>query len=467
MYLRAIHDDHLAQVAYLVGCQRTGEAVLFDPQRDVDRYLDAAGRAGLRIVAVAETHVHADFLSGARELATRTGCRVYASGESDDWRARWLDTRDGTHALLHDGDTLAVGGVECTALHTPGHTPEHLSFLVTDRASGASEPMGLISGDFLFVGDVGRPDLLETAAGQAGSARPAARDLFRSLRKIAHLPDYLQVWPAHGAGSACGKALGAVPQSTLGYERRCNPALRAAERGEDAFIDFVLAGQPEPPLYFARMKQLNRDGPPVLGPLPRPRPVSPAGLERLGPRAAVIDTRPWDAFRRGHVRGSILAPIDGMFISVVGAYVQPDQPIVLVAPEHAIEPAVRLLVRIGLDRVAAFADASTLERDWDGLVQADEITPDELAPLLGQRATCVLDVRSAAEFAQGHIPGAVSAPYARLPEHLDALPRDRHLYVNCRSGARSARAVAFLRSRGFRATNLAGGYLAWQQARGA
>lgn len=480
MYMRLLYDERLAQAAYLFGCQRTGEAIVFDPERDVDRYESVAAQAGLRIVAVAETHVHADFLSGARELAERTGCRVYASGEGGEWRARWLDgRRDGgagggggaggrgyDHTLLRDGETFTVGSIEFTALHTPGHTPEHMCYLVTDRGSGATGPMGMVSGDFLFVGDLGRPDLLETAAGEIGAAEPAARDLFRSVGRIAALPDYLQVWPGHGAGSACGKALGAVPQSTLGYERRFNPALRAAG-SESAFVDFILSGQPEPPLYFARMKRENRDGPAVLGNLPRPRPVAPAELRGTDPRAtAVIDTRPWDAFRRGHIKGSILAPLDGMFINVVGAYVQPRQEIVLVAPEHAIEPAVRLLVRIGLDRVVGFADASTLERDRDGLVEADEVTAAGLATILGERSTFVLDVRSGAEFAQGHIPGAVNAPYARLPEHIDTLPRDRHIYVNCRSGARSARAVAFLKSRGFRVTNLAGGYLAWQQARG-
>jgi hydroxyacylglutathione hydrolase len=207
MLFRVIYDPSLAQAAYLIGCQRTGEAIVVDPERDVDRYERLAASEGLRITAVAETHIHADFVSGSRELAEK-GAKVFVSDEGDaDWKYQWLDRRSTggayDHQLLKDGDTFMVGHIEFRAVHTPGHTPEHLCFKVTDRGSGADEPMGVITGDFLFVGDLGRPDLLESAAGMAGKADPSA----------------------HGAGSACGKALGAVPQTTVGYERRFNPAL--------------------------------------------------------------------------------------------------------------------------------------------------------------------------------------------------------------------------------------------------
>ena len=221
MFFRQVFDDTLAQYAYLIGCQRTGDAIVFDPQRDIDRYLDLAASEELRIVAVAETHIHADFLSGTREFAECFGTRLYLSDEGGpDWRYEWAHGGSYDHVPLRDGARFAIGEIEFQALHTPGHTPEHMSFLVTDRGAGADEPMGLLSGDFVFVGDLGRPDLLETAARVSGAMTPAARRLYGSVRSFLDLPDYLQVWPAHGAGSSCGKALGAVPETTVGYERR-------------------------------------------------------------------------------------------------------------------------------------------------------------------------------------------------------------------------------------------------------
>src|SRR5436190_7617447 len=233
MFFRMIYDDKLAQACYLIGCQRTGEAILIDPQRDIDRYQKVADAERLRITAVAETHIHADFLSGVREVAERTGAKIHVSDEGDaDWKYRWLGKKSTggsyPHQLLHHGDSFRVGNIVFTVLHTPGHTPEHICFMVTDTGGGANEPMGILTGDFVFVGDLGRPDLLETAAGIAGAKEASAHTLCESAAEFLKLPDYLQVWPAHGAGSACGKALGAVPQSTVGYEKRFNPSLRLA-----------------------------------------------------------------------------------------------------------------------------------------------------------------------------------------------------------------------------------------------
>ncbi len=251
MLLKRFYDDHLAQASYLIGCQATGEALVVDPHRDAEMYIAGAAREGVRITHVTETHIHADYASGSRELAARTGAQLYLSDEGgEDWRYGFAD-EDGA-VLLRDDDEIAVGNIRVRALHTPGHTPEHLSFLVTDGAA-TDEPMGLLSGDFIFVGDVGRPDLLEKAAGVAGTMETGARQLFRSLRRAAELPAHLQLWPGHGAGSACGKALGAVPTSTLGYERLVSWAFQYDD--EDAFVAAVLDEQPEPPRYFATMKR--------------------------------------------------------------------------------------------------------------------------------------------------------------------------------------------------------------------
>src|SRR5687768_9044585 len=262
MFLQRFYDDQLAQASYLLGCAATGEALVIDPSRDVAQYVETAKREGLRVTHVTETHIHADFVSGARELAAATGAQLLLSAEGGaEWQYAYA-AGDGA-TLLRDGDVIRVGNVRVEAMHTPGHTPEHLSFVVTDTA-GADRPMGVFTGDFVFVGDVGRPDLLERAAGYEGTMVEGARVLFRSLRRFKErLPDFVQIWPGHGAGSACGKALGAVPQSTLGYERLFNWGLAAEDEGE--FVRAVLAGQPEPPKYFAEMKRINREGPRLLG----------------------------------------------------------------------------------------------------------------------------------------------------------------------------------------------------------
>lgn len=218
MLVRQIADSKLAQFAYLIGCPRTGEAIVIDPERDVDRYFELAARHKLRIVAAADTHIHADYLSGLREMAAR-GVFVYASKEGGlEWQYEWLLHSEYPHRLLGHRDQFSVGYIEFVAVHTPGHTPEHLSYLVRDAGGGAKDDIALASGDFVFVGDVGRPDLLERAAGMVGVMEPSARAQFASIqREFRGLPDFLQVWPAHGAGSACGKSLGDVPTSTVGY----------------------------------------------------------------------------------------------------------------------------------------------------------------------------------------------------------------------------------------------------------
>ena len=262
MLLKYFYDQKLAHASYLVGCQRTKEAVIVDPGRDVDQYIEMANYEGVKITAVAETHIHADYVSGARELADRIGAKLYVSDEGPaEWKYLFLDGYD--HQLVREGDHFMIGNIKFDVLHTPGHTPESVSFMLTDQGGGANEPMGIFTGDFVFVGSIGRPDLLEEAAGLTGTAEPGARDLFKSAERFKTLPDYLQVWPAHGAGSACGKGLGAIPSSTVGYEKLFNPALQFAD--EDSFVKYILADQPEAPKYFAVMKRVNKEGPKVLG----------------------------------------------------------------------------------------------------------------------------------------------------------------------------------------------------------
>ncbi len=471
MFMRMVYDEKLAQAAYIFGCQRTGEAIVIDPERDVDRYIEIARNNGLKITAVAETHIHADFVSGARELAERVGARVYISAEGGpDWSYQWLDKKKGggsyDHQLLRDWDSFRIGAIEFRAMHTPGHTPEHMVFVVTDHGSGATEPIGVVSGDFLFVGDLGRPDLLESAAGKKGAMEPGAKDLFKSLRVLDGLPEFAQVWPGHGAGSACGKALGAVPMSTVGYERRFNTALRSAT-GEKDFVDFILAGQPEPPLYFADMKRVNKEGPSVLGELPSPTRLTPEELRSLDTKGvALVDTRPWAAFREGHVPGSLYLPLDKSFPTDAGSFIGENEQIVLIVSPGGVEEAVRDLVRIGRDRVTGWYHTSELDRfvgEGRTLAEAPEVEPERAAEMIGSGGPGVLDVRRRTEYDRGHLPDAVNISHTRLASRLDEAPSTEPLLVHCQSGIRSAKSTAFLRRMGFDAVNVRGGYAALEK----
>jgi hydroxyacylglutathione hydrolase len=314
--------------------------------------------------------------------------------------------------------------------------------------------MGIASGDFVFVGDLGRPDLLETAAGQEGAQEAGARQLYNSVRRLTDLPDFLQIWPGHGAGSACGKALGSVPQSTLGYEWQFNDAIQTAKEGEDAFVREILDGQPEPPLYFARMKRENKEGPTLLADLPTPAPVPASELDGLvdNDEVVVIDTRAKEAFMRGHLAGSILAPLDDDFPTTAGSYVRPDTPIYLIVEAGAAEEAVRALVRVGLDDVRGTITPEALldyGRGNDKLRMLKQIDFDELDGRRHYSNVEVIDVRRREEWDQKHIPNARHVPHVRLLDHLDDLPRDKTLLVHCQTGIRSAVASALLDAHGF------------------
>lgn len=470
MFMRMVYDEHLAEAAYLIGCQRTGEAIIIDPQRDVDRYEQLAAANGLRIVATAETHIHADFVSGSRELAER-GAMVYVSDEGDaDWKYQWLDRKVGggayRHRLLRHGDTFMIGNIEFRAVHTPGHTPEHICFMITDRGGGADRPIGVATGDFVFVGDVGRPDLLERAAGIVGKADDSAHALYRSVREFMTWPDYLQVWPAHGAGSACGKALGAVPSTTVGYEKMFNPAIRAAQ-SEDEFVRSILHGQPEPPMYFANMKRVNKVGPRVLGGVPSPDRVAAAHLASLDPRQhTIIDTRPWAKFRDGHIPGSLHIPLNSSFNTDAGSLVPEGRTLWLIVDQGRVEEAVRDLIRVGLDIFGGWTDpgeVDTLCSRPSAAMRIREVDIDGARDLIARGTVSVLDVRRASEHAERHIDGSLNVSHTRLLGRMNEVPRDRTVLVHCRSGARSARACSLLAASGFDVVNMAGGMLAWEQ----
>jgi hydroxyacylglutathione hydrolase len=449
MFLRQITDSSLAQNAYLIGCQRSGEAIVIDPERDLDRYFQVAAENDLRITAVAETHIHADYLSGARELVERHGATAYLSEEGGpDWQFEWAKGNPKAR-FLKDGAVFRVGNIEFKAVLTAGHTPEHLSFLVTDVGGGADEPMAFLTGDFIFVGDVGRPDLLESAAGQTGVMEPSARTLYASLRATADLPDHVQILPAHGAGSACGKSLGAVPGSVMGYERKFNAAFREAlTASEELFVKHILSGQPEPPLYFARMKRDNKRGPALLpgGLLPVPRRVTVDEFGEWIGTSAILDLRSdRAAFAARHLQGSLYAPLAGGRLPMVaGSYLGEDSRILLaVESEAGIGEAVRQLVRIGLDRVEGWIPVDEAISVADFTTAYPRIYPRDLPA-----GAAVLDVRGADEFAAAHVAGAENIAYTRLAARLGDVPGGSPLYVHCAGGTRAAIAAAFLASHG-------------------
>jgi hydroxyacylglutathione hydrolase len=466
MLLRRFYDPKLAQASYLVGCTTTGEALVVDPNRDIDPYLQAAEAEGLKVAHVTETHIHADFVSGARELAQRAGARLYLSDAGgNSWRYGYSDEA----TPLREGSRLRVGAVELEVLHVPGHTPEHLTLLVTDTAA-ASEPMGAFTGDFIFVGDVGRPDLLERAARKRGTMQDSARQLFRSLQRFRTQPDYLQIWPGHGAGSACGKSLGAVPQTTLGYEKRFNWAFAIADESE--FVRAVLAGQPEPPRYFAEMKRINQSGPRLLGGIRRPARLAAGTLAGvLAQQATVVDARPAPEFVLGAVPGTINIPVNRAFTTWAGSLLPYDRDFYLIIDDRggqAVDELVRDLAGIGLDRLAGYFGAETIEawRTSHGQLQTTPtLTLAQVSSQLRADRVTVLDVRGEGEWLGGHLPGSLNIPVASLDERMNEIPRDRPVIVHCQTGSRAAIAASLLRARGFTDVRyFPGGFAEWHAA---
>lgn len=453
MLFKQIYSTDLAQASYFIGCQKTGEAIVIDPRRDIEVYLAEAKQQGMTIVAVSETHIHADYLSGSLELARATGATLYLSDEGgEDWQYRF------DHHGLVDGSVIKIGNLSLEVVHTPGHTPEHISFLLTDGAT-TDKPGFLLSGDFVFVGDTGRPDLLDESAGATDTRKPMARQLFNSLKtKFLTLPDYVQVWPGHGAGSACGKALGAVPSSTVGYERLFAWWSKYLVNDDVAgFVDELIDGQPDAPAYFGRMKRQNRAGPALLG--------GHADLEKLSiaslnDKQLLIDTRPADIYAQGYVAGSINIPAGQRLTEFAAWTIDPETDqrdiVLLAADDSQATQMYDQLVRVGIDRVVGFVtDLGTLASH-----KVTRIKPAQLEP----KSDFVLDIRALSEYNDGHIEGAQQLHGGRVLFHTDQLPQDETIVMHCRSGARVAPVASALRAKGYKVTELEGSYVGWLEA---
>jgi hydroxyacylglutathione hydrolase len=450
MFFRQYDLACLSLYSYLIGDTTTGRAIVVDPQRDIGEYVADAAAHDLRIERVVETHFHADFLSGHLELAETTGAVVsYGDVAQPDFPIE----------PLADGQVLSLGEVTLEVRHTPGHTPESISLVV--RRHPDDEPWAVLTGDTLFIGDVGRPDLLASVG-----VTPAdlGADLHRSLQRLLGLPDDTLVLPAHGAGSACGKALATETVSTIGEQRRTNYAL--APMDERAFVALVTEGQPAAPGYFGYDAALNRRLHPLLDEHEAPRPLDMAGLdEAVASGAVVIDVRPVEDYAGGHLAGSLHIPLGGRFAEQAGTIVAPGTPVVLVGDADAVAEARLRLGRIGFDRVAGAVVG--LERELvahpERAARLSRLTAGQLAERraeFGERLQLV-DVRTPGEVAVAPLAGARNLPLARLRDELAGLDRSEPVVLVCAGGARSAVAAGLLAAEGFTdVSDVLGGYAA-------
>jgi hydroxyacylglutathione hydrolase len=457
MYFQHVYDKSLAQASYFIGCQAKGEAIVIDAQRDIDVYLDIAKRNNMKITHITETHIHADFLSGSRELAAVTGAKIYLSNEGPaEWQYEF------EHEGLQHGDKINIGNLTLEVLYTPGHTPESISFLLTDHPA-TDQPVMVFTGDFVFVGDVGRPDLLEKAAGIVGTQEIGAKQMFDSVQRFSELPDYVQVWPGHGAGSACGKALGSVPSSTIGYEKIRNWAFQFAT-DEKAFVDYLLDGQPEPPKYFATMKRLNKVDRPLLVEVPKHAKLTKEQfLTAYKDGLKVIDTRDKVDFAKGFLPGSINIQGNNSFSTWAGWILNYQEQFILVADKSQMEDLTRKLMRIGLDNIYGFVeDISDLGLD---LQTAEVINLEEFKVLAEKDEVQVVDVRNTTEFNAGHVKGADHVFVGTIEDNLDKISKDKQVVIHCQSGDRAAIAYSLLMKNGFnQIKNYSGGMKEWKES---
>ena len=400
--------------------------MIIDPICDLSSYIRVADEESLTITHAAETHIHANFVSGIRDVAIKLNASIYVSGESDDMLG-YKNMPNHTHFVQHNDD-IYVGNIKLKVLHTPGHTPESISFLLTDEGAGAQVPMGLFSGDFIFVGDIGRPDLLEKAVKVEGLSEIGAKQMFKSIESIKDLPDYIQIWPGHGAGSPCGKSLGAIPTSTLGYEKQTNWAF--SENNEATFIDKLISDQPAPPHHFAQMKKINQFGMNLY----QPYTVYPAtSTNRL-----TFDLRSNEAYHGGHIEGTINIPYDKNFINQIGWYLNYDQEINLIGDYHLVSKATHALQLIGYDDVAGYQLPQSKIQSRS--IHSEDIKGNE---------PHILDVRNDNEWNNGHLSQAVHVPHGKLLETDLPFNKNDVIYVHCQSGIRSSIAIGILEHKGY------------------
>jgi hydroxyacylglutathione hydrolase len=457
MFFQHVYDKSLAQASYFIGCQKCGVAIVIDPKRDVDTYLEIAQQNNMQITHIAETHIHADFLSGSRELAALTGAKLYLSDEGGpDWQYQF------DHVGLKDGDEFKVGNLKIEVIHTPGHTPESISFLLTDIPA-SDKPVMIFTGDFVFVGDIGRPDLLEKAAGIIGTQDAGAKQMYKSLKRFYDLPDYVQLWPGHGAGSACGKALGAVPSSTVGYEKIRNWAFQY-DNDEKGFAKYLLEDQPEPPKYFAVMKKLNKIDRPLLTEVAKLNKLSIDELkDALKKGVKVIDTRMKDDFAKGFIPGTINIQGNNAFSTWMGWFVSYEEPFILIADESKLDDLTRKLMRIGMDNIIGYVDGVQGWASEGGtLSKSDIVSMDEFKDILKTNHTQIVDLRGAAEYKSGHIKGAKNLFVGSLEKNLDKIEKDQQVVIHCQSGDRASIGYSILARHGFKnVRNYTGGMNEW------
>lgn len=457
MFFQHVYDKSLAQSSYFIGCQATGESIVIDPQRDMDVYLAIAKQNNLRITHIAETHIHADFLSGSRELAAVTGAPLYLSDEGGE---EWQYAFD--HIGLKEGSVIKVGNLTLKVLHTPGHTPESISFVLTDHPA-TDEPIMVFTGDFVFVGDIGRPDLLEEAAGLIGTKEVGAQQLYESLKKFAALPEHVQVWPGHGAGSACGKALGAVHSTTVGYEKIRNWAFKLSG-DQEAFTNYLLADQPEAPKYFAMMKKLNKVDRPLLVEVPKHAELSKEQfLEAYQNGMKVIDTRNKVDFAAGFIPGSLNIQHNNSIATWAGWLLSYDEPFIVVSDADQMEELTRKLMRIGLDNMYGYvSDVISLGVE---LAQADVISLEEFKTYVGREEVQIVDVRGKSEYEAGHVEGAEHVFVGTILDNLAKISKDKQVVIHCQAGDRAAIAYSALVKNGYtNVKNFSEGMKAWVEA---
>jgi len=441
MYFQHVYDKTLAQASYFIGCQKAGIAAVIDPKRDIDTYLEIAKQNNMQITHIFETHIHAAFLSGARELAAVTGAKMYLSDEGGEgWQYEFA------HEGLKHGQQLMVGNLKIEVLHTPGHTPESISFLLTDTPA-SKEPVMLFTGDFVFVGDIGRPDLLEKAAGMVGTQDKGAEQMYQSINLFANLPEFIQVWPGHGAGSACGKALGAVPSTTVGYEKKRNWAFSYGTN-KAGFIDFLLTDQPEPPKYFAKMKELNKVDRPLLTEVPTIKEMTAAELKAAMDKGVkLIDTRNKQDFEKGFIPGSINIQGNNSFATWMGWFVTYNEPFILLAAPSQMDDLTRKLMRIGLDNIHGFVDAAKINELANGPLSTSTMV--NISDVKANTTAQVIDLRGAAEFNAGHIAGATNVFVGTLLQNLAKVPKDKPVIIHCQGGDRAAIGYSLLVKEGY------------------